>query len=153
MLFYRCGRVARSCPSSTEVRTQPCCMQHGREQAHRARRITTCFSVQLARISHDQRIAFALQGPKCRCDSFVVCVQGTTIIVNCASAEIHMKDPETHATAICLLHQVNFPMLLKLRVGSKSIIHPQWLANMCDFTVIVASNRLYRVFVLQMKWT
>ena len=69
-----------------------------------------------------------------RSESFVsVCVQGTIRIVNCAPTEIHMKDQETHATTICFVNQVNFPMLLKLRVAPGSINHPLSLKNMSRF--------------------
>ena len=59
-----------------------------------------------------------------------VCVQGTIKTVKCASAKIHVKGQETYATAICLVIQVNFPMLPKLRAAPKSIHHPLMLKNM-----------------------
>ena len=62
-----------------------------------------------------------------------VCVQGAIKIVNCTSAEIHVKDQETQATAMCLGKQVNFRMLLKLRVASGSIKHPRGYNNMLRF--------------------
>ena len=91
-------RFPHPCPSSTEVRTEPCYSQDGREQALRARRITTCFRSSWSHFSRPPdhfRSANILT--ECRC----VCVQGTMKIVKCASAKIHVQDQETYATAMC----------------------------------------------------
>ena len=149
--MLRCGRMAHPCPISTEVRTQPCCLQDGREQAHRAPRITTCFrSSWPAFFTTSESLSQCSDG---RCESFVSACKVQIKIVNCATAEVHEKDQETHATAICFVYQVNFPMLLKLRVVPGSINSPLWLKTCDHVSVMLASNTLYRVVVLQMKWT
>ena len=99
------------------------------EHAHRARRITTCFrSSWVAFLTTSESLLQC--SDRMSMSVICVCAQRTMKIVRCASAEVHVIDHETHATAIGLVNRVNFPMLLQLRVVRGSMNHPLWLQNM-----------------------
>ena len=69
MLFFRCGRMALPCPSSTEVRTQPCHSQGGnkRTEHEESRRVFGPAGPQFSRPANLFRNAVT----ECRCESCV----------------------------------------------------------------------------------